>query len=34
MKFTITELLNAGSHKWKESDVDDVTLRNLIYAVN
>lgn len=29
MKFTIAELLNAGSHKWKQSDVDPVTLRNL-----
>lgn len=29
MKFTVVELLNAGSHKWKESEVDDVTLRNL-----
>ena len=29
MKFTLTELLNAGSHKWKESEVDAVTLRNL-----
>ena len=29
MKFTVTELLNAGSHKWKESEVDAVTLRNL-----
>lgn len=29
MKFTITELLQAGSHKWKLSDVDTVTLHNL-----
>lgn len=29
MKFTLRELLNAGSHKWKESEVDTVTLRNL-----
>lgn len=29
MKFTLTELLNAGQHKWKESEVDAVTLRNL-----
>lgn len=29
MKFTIKELLNAGSHKWKESEVDTITLRNL-----
>ena len=29
MKFTIKELLNAGSHKWKESEVDSITLRNL-----
>lgn len=29
MKFSITELLNAGQHKWKESEVDIVTMRNL-----
>ena len=29
MRFTVRELLNAGSHKWKESEVDTVTLRNL-----
>lgn len=29
MRFTLRELLNAGSHKWKESEVDTVTLRNL-----
>lgn len=29
MRFTVKELLNAGSHKWKESEVDAVTLRNL-----
>ena len=29
MKFTIAELLNAGTHKWKESEVDIVTMRNL-----
>ena len=29
MKFTVTELLQAGSHKWKESEVDAVTMRNL-----
>lgn len=29
LRFTIAELLNAGSHKWKESEVDTVTLRNL-----
>lgn len=29
MKFTVKELLNAGSHKWQEKDVDAVTLRNL-----
>lgn len=29
MKFTVKELLNSGSHKWKESEVDTVTLRNL-----
>lgn len=29
MIFSIKELLNAGSHKWKESEVDSITLRNL-----
>lgn len=29
MKFTLTELLNAGQHKWKESEIDIVTKRNL-----
>ena len=29
MKFTVKELLQAGSKKWKESEVDAVTLRNL-----
>lgn len=29
MKFSLTELLNAGQHKWKESEVDLVTKRNL-----
>ena len=29
MKFTVKELLQAGSHKWKESEVDVITLRNL-----
>lgn len=29
MKFDVKELLNAGSHKWKESEVDAITLRNL-----
>lgn len=29
MRFTVKELLNAGSHKWKEIEVDTVTLRNL-----
>lgn len=29
MKFSLNELLNAGSHKWKESEVDTVTLRNI-----
>lgn len=29
MKFDVAELLQAGSHKWKKSDVDAVTLRNL-----
>ena len=29
MKFTTRELLSAGSHKWKESEVDSVTVRNL-----
>lgn len=29
MQFTVKELLQAGSHKWKESEVDIVILRNL-----
>jgi hypothetical protein len=29
MKFSVDELLQAGSHKWKRSEVDVVTLRNL-----
>ena len=29
MKFTVKELLQAGNHKWKETEVDSVTLRNL-----
>ena len=29
MKFSLIELLNAGSHKWKESEIDLVTKRNL-----
>lgn len=29
MRFTVKELLQAGSHKWKESEVDVVILRNL-----
>lgn len=29
MKFSVQELLNAGQHKWKESEVDIVTMRNL-----
>lgn len=29
MRFSVQELLNAGSHKWKVSEVDTVTLRNL-----
>lgn len=29
MKFTYKELLNTGSHKWKESEIDLVTKRNL-----
>lgn len=29
MKFSVKELLQAGSHKWNESEVDAVTLRNL-----
>ena len=29
MKFTVQELLNAGQHKWRESEVDAVTMRNL-----
>lgn len=29
MQFTVRELLQAGSHKWQEKDVDVITLRNL-----
>ena len=29
MKFILNELLNAGQHKWKESEIDLVTKRNL-----
>ena len=29
MKFSLIELLNAGSHKWDEKDIDAVTKRNL-----
>lgn len=29
MQFSVKELLQAGSHKWKESEVDIVILRNL-----
>lgn len=29
MRFTILELLNCGTHRWKESEVDTITLRNL-----
>ena len=29
MKFTLDELLNCGTHKWKESEIDLVTRRNL-----
>ena len=29
MKFTLEELLQAGSHKWKKEEVDIVILRNL-----
>lgn len=29
MIFTVKELLSAGSHKWRESEVDTVTLRNI-----
>lgn len=29
MRFTLKEVLNAGSHKWKESEIDLVTKRNL-----
>lgn len=29
MKFTLKELLNAGSHKWKEQEIDVITKRNL-----
>lgn len=29
MRFTLDELLQAGNHKWKKSEIDAVTLRNL-----
>ena len=29
MRFTVEELLKAGTHKWKKEEVDAVTLRNL-----
>lgn len=29
MKFSLNELLNAGQHKWKETEIDVVTKRNL-----
>lgn len=29
MRFTLGELLRAGNHKWKESEIDLVTKRNL-----
>ena len=29
MKFSVNELLSAGSRKWAKKDVDDITLRNL-----
>lgn len=29
MRFSLEELLSAGSKKWNKKDVDDVTLRNL-----
>lgn len=29
MKFTVKEILRAGSHKWTEAEVDVVILRNL-----
>ena len=29
MKFDVKELLQAGNHKWKESEIDLVTKRNL-----
>ena len=29
MKFTLNELLNAGQHKWQDSEIDAVTKRNL-----
>ena len=29
VKFALTEILNAGSHKWKEAEIDLVTKRNL-----
>ena len=29
LRFDVEELLSAGSHKWKKTEVDDVILRNL-----
>lgn len=29
LRFTVSELLNCGSHRWKENEVDAVTMRNL-----
>ena len=29
MRFSVLELLNCGNHRWKESEVDIVTMRNL-----
>lgn len=29
MRFSVSELLKAGNHKWDIKEVDDITLRNL-----
>lgn len=34
MKFTLKELLNAGSHKWTEAEIDVITKRNLEDLIN
>lgn len=34
MRFTITEVLQCGSHKFKESEIDLVTKRNLLDLID